>query len=369
MTVTTGSRADLSASRRLEAVREALSEEGLDALLVSHPPNLRYLSGFTGSAGLLWLEDARALLLVDSRYGQQAEAEAGPGVEVLLADDGLLEGLGERVAGLEGRPCGYEAHRLTVQQAGRLGDEAEGPSWRRTDGIVEEVRARKDDGEIERLRAASAAACEAFSSTLGVFEEGMTERELATELDYRLRRAGTGAPAFDTIVASGPRSALPHARPSQRRIRAGDLVLSDFGATVEGYCSDMTRTVVVGSPRPWQRRIHEAVRGAVEAALGSLQPGRPASDVDAAARSALEDRSLDDGVYGHSVGHGIGLEVHEKPSLSGRSDDILHEGNVVTVEPAVYLRDRGGVRLEEDVVVADPVDVLTDGVPRELDEL
>lgn len=367
MTPVTASAVESGSSRRLEVLQDRLSERDLAALLVSHPPNLRYLAGFTGSAGLLLLSAERALLLVDSRYEEQAEEEASRGVDVRLARDGLLEGLGDAVAGLEGRACGYEAHRLTVREAGRLGEQVEEPDWRETEGLVEEIRARKDEGEIERLREAAEAACRSLAEVFEIVDDGMTEREVVAELDYRLRRAGTGPPAFDAIVAAGPRSARPHARPSDRSLREGDLVLFDVGATVAGYRSDVTRTVVLGRARPWQRRIHDAVRAARDAALAALEPGRPVTDVDAAARDLLEDRSVD-GVFGHSVGHGIGLEVHEKPSLSSRSDDVLQQGNVVTLEPGVYQRGRGGVRLEDDVVVGDRAAVLTD-LPRDLVEL
>lgn len=345
--------------RRLEALRARLAEEELDALLVSHPPNVRYLTGFVGSAGLLLVRGRGALLLVDSRYDEQAREQAGADVEVRLAEDGLLEGVADGLSSAAEGAVGFEAHRLTVRDARRLREKAPDPAWRETDGLVEEIRSRKDPSEIALLRTAAELACRTLPEVLELVGPGVTERELAAELDYRLRRAGSGPPAFDAIVASGPRSALPHARPSDRAIRDGDLVLFDFGATVEGYCSDLTRTVAVGSAGPWQRRIHRSVRAARDAALAAVEPGRPASDVDAAARAALEDREVE-GAFGHSVGHGIGLEVHEMPSLSRKSDDILHEGNVVTIEPAVYLRGRGGVRLEDDVVVGERPEVLGD---------
>lgn len=364
---TAASTAEASSIRRLEAVRRGLDEAGLDALLVSHPPNLRYLSGFSGSAGFLLVRPASALLLVDSRYDEQASEEVADTVAVRLADEGLMEGVADAAADLEGRTLGFEAHRTTVRDADRLHEKAEGPTWRRTDGIVEEIRARKDAGEIDLLRRAAGAACRALAEVLEVVDAGMTERDVAAELAYRLRRAGTGPPPFDVIVASGPRSALPHARPSDRKLREGDLVLFDCGATVDGYASDVTRTVALGAARPWQQRIHEAVRAALDAALEAVEPGRPAREVDGAARGVLDERSVD-GVFGHSVGHGIGLEVHEPPSLSRRSDDILQEGNVVTIEPGVYLRGRGGVRLEDDVAVGEPAGVLS-GAPRGLAEI
>lgn len=356
-----------SGPRRREALEPRISGEGLDGLLVSYPPNLRYLTGFSGSAGLLLVARDRALLLVDSRYEEQARQETGEDVEVRLAEDGLLGAVAGAVAGLGAGTIGFEAHRTTVRDAGRLREEAPGPDWRETEGLVEAIRARKEEAEIGLLQEAARVACEALGDVLGLLSAGATERELAAELDYRLRRGGDGPPAFEAIVASGPRSALPHARPSERVVREGDLVLFDCGATVGGYCSDVTRTVVAGSARAWQHRMHEAVRAARDAALDALEVGRPATDVDAAARSVLEERSAD-GPFGHSVGHGIGLEVHEEPSLSRKSDDILHAGNVVTIEPGVYVRGRGGIRLEDDVVVGDTPEVLSDA-PRNLLEI
>lgn len=353
---------------RLASLRDRLAEEELDALVVSHPPNFRYLSGFTGSAGLLLVRGDGALLVVDGRYDEQAGEEAGAGIEVRVAEESLRTLLGEALAAHGGRPrVGLEAHRLTVEAAGRIREAAGDVEWSETTDLVEDLRAVKDPDEVRRIARAAEVACRALEELLSVVEEGVSEQALVAELEYRLRAAGSGRPAFDSIVASGPRSALPHATPGERRVREGDLVLLDFGATVEGYCSDLTRTVVLGAPREWQREIQEAVRAARDAAVEATAPGREAREVDRAAREVLEDRGLGES-FPHSTGHGLGLEVHEGPSLSRKSDEILRDGNVVTIEPGVYLRGRGGIRLEDDVVVADDPRVLTDA-PRALREL
>lgn len=360
--------AGVARGRRLGALRERIEEEELDGLVVMHPPNLRYLSGFSGSAGLLLVLDGRTVLLVDGRYDQQAREEVAGAVEVRGAADGLREALAAILDGVGGTPrLGWEAHRLTVSRAARLRESAGGVDWRDTTEMVEGIRASKDEDEIRRIAHAGDVATRALEEVLPVVEEGVSERALVAELEYRLRAAGSGTPAFPSIVASGPRSALPHARPGERRIREGDLVLFDFGATVEGYCSDLTRTVVLGPAAPWQREIQEAVRAARDAALDALRPDREAREVDAAAREVLEDRGFGED-FPHSTGHGLGLEVHEGPSLSRKSDEILRDGNVVTIEPGVYLRDRGGIRLEDDVVVGPEPRVLTEA-PRELREL
>ena len=346
---------------RRARLREALEEPGLEGLLVSHPPNVRYLSGFEGSAGLLLVHGEEALLVVDGRYAEQAADEADGGVEVRVAGSGLLEGLGDELSE-EGSalPLGFEAEHTTVSGRDRLEEEASGADWRPAEGLVEALRARKDADELERIARAARAADRAWEGLAQVLEEGMSEREAAAEMDYRLRREGDGPPAFDTIVAFGERSALPHARPADRRLREGDLVLVDGGATVDAYRSDLTRVASAGEPADWQRELHGTVEAARAAAVQAVVAGRPAREVDAAARERLEAAGRAD-VFPHSTGHGIGLEVHERPSVSSRSDEILREGNVVTIEPGVYLRGRGGVRLEDDVAVeADGARVLTE---------
>lgn len=347
-------------AKRLQRVREELAERGLAGLVVSHGPNVRYLCGFTGSSGLLLVEPSSATLVTDGRYEEQAGEQAAAGVEVAIARDGLLDVL-SRVAGTASgsRPLGFEAEHVSVRRREKLGEEVEA-DWTATCGVVEELRSRKDEGEVERIRRAAEVTTAALDRVLEKVEEGMTERDLAAEVDYRLRRAGSGRPAFESIVAAGERSALPHAEPSERRLREGDLLLLDFGATFRGYCADLTRAAVLGPAADWQREVHAAVDGARRAAVDAVRPGTPAREVDRAARQRLEAAGWGE-AFAHSTGHGLGLEVHEGPSLSRTSDEILQTGNVVTIEPGVYLRGRGGIRLEDDVVVREgDARVLTD---------
>lgn len=355
--------------RRLTALRGSLADEELDGLLVSHPANIRYLSGFSGSNGLLLVRDPSVVLVTDSRYREQAEEETPPPVSVRSASDGLLSGLTEILEGGSARArLGFEADRVTVRRARELEERLQEIGWSGTSGLVEELRERKDAGERARIRRAAKVACDALANTLPVIEEGQSEREIVAELEYRLRLRGSGPPPFQSIVASGPRSSLPHARPGERRLREGDLLLFDTGATVEGYCSDLTRTVVLGSASRWQREVHAAVLAARNAAVALLAPGRATREVDRAAREALRETGWDDH-FGHSTGHGIGLEVHERPRLHRDSEQTLREGNVVTIEPGVYLPGRGGIRVEDDVLVEEGGGrVLTDH-PRGLVEL
>lgn len=357
-------------AKRLERLREELPPRELSGLVVSHLANVRYLSGFTGSAGLLLVDPSSARLITDGRYEEQAGEESAEGVEVRIAREGLLTALAEVVGSgpAARRRLGFEAEHVSVKRRDEMGETLDEVDWIATDRMVEALRARKDPGELERIRRAADITGDVLDEVLGAVEEGMTERELAADVDYRLRRAGSGPPAFESIVAAGERSALPHARPSERRLREGDLVLFDFGATFEGYCADLTRVAVLGSAADWQREVHGAVDAARRAAISTVRDGRPAREVDGAARDRLEAGGWGD-AFGHSTGHGLGLEVHEGPSLSRRSDEILRRGNVVTIEPGVYLRGRGGIRLEDDVAVREQDGrVLTD-VSRTLREL
>lgn len=338
---------------RLGGLRGRLESRGLDGFVTLHVPNLRYLSGFSGSSGLLAVRPGDAVLVTDSRYETQATEEVDPAVDVKIARDGPFAVLGELASGWGGKPrIGFEPDHLSVRAMARLEEAAPGLDWAPAEGFVEELRALKEPGEIEWMARAADVACRALEATLARVEEGASEKEITAELEYRLRLAGSEGPAFESIVAVGPRSALPHARPSGRRLREGDLLLLDFGAVIEGYRSDLTRTVVAGPPAPWQRSVHEAVLAAHDAAIEAVKAGAAAADVDAAARDLLTEAGYGER-FGHSTGHGLGLEVHEGPAVSWRSDAILQTGNVVTIEPGVYLPGRGGVRLEDDVLVED----------------
>lgn len=342
------------AAPRLQRLREAMAKEGTEeeraVLLVRHPPNIRYLTGFTGSSAALLVGPDRTLLLTDARYRVQAAEETSGDVEVEITDNGLRDAVSGHLGDRGSGRVLFEADHVTVAELEQLREKAAPVEWVPVTGCVERLRTQKEPEEVEAIEAAAELAEEVLRDLLAETSEGVSERELSAELDYRLRRAGSEGSPFETIVASGPRTALPHARPSDRPLRRGDLLLVDFGAVRSGYCCDITRNFVLGPARDWQSELHAAVRGAQEAALDAVSPGVEAASVDRAARQVLEEAGLGD-AFAHSTGHGLGLEVHEEPRLHRTSEQVLQAGQVVTVEPGAYLEGRGGVRIEDDVVV------------------
>ena len=336
---------------RLRRVRDRLQDERLDGLLVSHLPNIRYLTGFTGSSALLLVEPGVATLFTDFRYEIQAREEIGPSVALAIISDGLFDELALRLSEEPpGRRIGFEPAAITVRDRQELGTRCGTVVWDAAGAPVEEMRSVKDPWELDRIEAAVGLAEHVLSDIVSEIHVGRTEIEIAAELEYRLRRAGSDSLPFEPIVAFGPRSALPHARPGDRRLRAGDLLLLDFGARVDGYCSDLTRVMVAGPAESWQRELHAAVDEACSRAIAAISAGVSASTVDASARDYLAELGLADR-FGHSTGHGLGLEVHESPRVHRLEERPLAAGNVVTIEPGVYLPGRGGIRIEQDVVI------------------
>ena len=340
-------------SGRLGRLRATFGDAGCDALLVTNLTNVRYLTGFTGSAGVLLVRADDAVLFTDGRYAtQSSEQLAAAGVDAGVEIGGLPE---QRAALVK-----------AVSAIGRLGLEAGHATWAAqrsyaesfpdaelvaTEGLVEALRRVKDDGELARIEAACAIADAALASVLKTLLDLPTEREFGLELDFAMRRLGASDVSFETIVASGPNGAKPHARPSDRRIGAGELVVLDFGALVDGYHSDMTRTVCVGDPATARLvEIDSVVRGAQEAGVAAVRAGVGAREVDDVCRSFIADAGFGDR-FVHGTGHGVGLDIHEFPILSQVATATLDAGFVVTVEPGVYLPDEGGVRIEDSVVV------------------
>lgn len=328
-----------------------MAEERLGGLLVTGMASVRYLTGFTGSSGFLLLEPAAATLFTDFRYEEQAAAEVDPDVSLHVMKTRSWSDLADHLrTPPAGRRVGFESARLSVAELERIRSVCDSAIWEPTDGLVEALRARKDETELEAIAAAVDLADLVLEGLTGDIRPGTSEMELAALLEFRLRSAGSGPLPFAPIVAFGERSALPHASPSDRSLERGDLVLLDFGARIDGYCSDMTRVFVIGSASEWQRKLHRAVLEACDAAVNEIAAGVTASEVDAAARDALAADGLAR-YFGHSTGHGLGLEVHEAPRLHREESAALESGNVVTVEPGVYLPGQGGIRIEQAVAV------------------
>jgi Xaa-Pro aminopeptidase len=345
---------------RQDALRALLTQEGIEGLLVSHLPNIRYLTGFTGSAALLLLRGDATVLITDFRYAVQAPAEAGSAAVVEIDQKSVWERLA-RVLGSHSLPTlGIEAHALTVRDAERVS----GLSRSRimpTSDLVERLRAVKSPEEVAAIREAASLAQSALTEVLPRVRVGLSEREIGAMLEEALRRRGSEWHPFPTIVASGPRSALPHARTSARTVGRGEWLLLDFGAQVDGYCADLTRTFVVGRADQRQRTIHELVRTAQGRALEYLRAGMTGREGDALARDVIAARGFGE-AFGHSLGHGLGLEVHEAPRIAPTTETPLPAHAVVTVEPGIYLPGWGGVRLEDDVYLGpDGVERLSDG--------
>lgn len=330
-------------------MRSRLAREGLEALLVTHLPNIRYLTGFTGSAGILLLRPDETILLTDFRYATQAPIEVGGSATVEIDPASVWELLRRRSAERPGQTVGFEAHAMTVRDLSRLKGSV--PATAPVGELVEELRLVKGPEEVEAIAAAAAVASEALAEVLPTIRPGQTELLVASRLEAALRRRGSEWHPFQTIVASGERAALPHARTTSRAIEAGEFLLIDFGAQVDGYCADLTRTVVVGGRADErQREVYEAVQAAQLVARGGIRAGLTGREADALARDLLAARGFGD-AFGHSLGHGLGLEVHEAPRLSTTSEAVLPAGAVVTIEPGLYLPGWGGVRLEDDVVL------------------
>jgi Xaa-Pro aminopeptidase len=365
-------------SARHRAVRARLTKLGLDGLVVTNPTNARYLSNHAGTAGTLVLTHSDAHLLIDFRYQEsvrstQASDAACPGLRTWPVPASYDEALIDMLASLGTVKIGIEAAHLTVARKEWLErtSVARGLAitWTSTERVVEQPRLVKDATEVATLRDAAARLTNVAEKAFRSIRPGVTEREVAAAIEVALRSAGYERPAFDTIVASGPNAALPHYRAGLRILKPGDLVVLDFGGVLDGYCSDLTRTVSVGAPTPDALRLHAAVREAQRAAIEAVKPGVPASSVDAAARGLLESRGLGD-AFGHGTGHGLGLDIHEEPRVgpprSHSASVQLEPGMVFTIEPGAYLPGMGGVRIEDDVLVTeDGYEVLT-SVPKEL---
>jgi len=349
---------------RLARLQDHLASTDVDALLVSHLPNVRYLCGFTGSAGALLVSGRKAVFFTDGRYTAQAREEVR-GARIVIARQPPVtmaaEWLKSNRKKSGARVVGFDSQHLSVAEHSQLAEILRpNVRLRKAPPVVERARMMKDADEIRSLRAAIRLGESLFAVASEAIRPGVAETKVAAEMEYAARRAGAEGMSFDTIIASGVRSALPHGRASTAQIPANGFVVCDFGIILAGYCSDMTRTVHVGKPSEQARGMYAAVREAQEAAINAVRPGVPAGEIDLAARRVLARQGFGR-YFTHSTGHGVGLEIHEMPRIAARQTERLVEGMVITIEPGVYVSNIGGVRIEDMVLVTNTgCEVLTE---------
>ena len=334
---------------RLDAIRSRASASGAASAILTHPATLRWAIGFTGSNGLLVVTERAAHFVTDGRYTEQAAAEV-EGAEVHVASGSLAGFVAERdLLGGAGSVAVASEH-TTLADSARLGDALLEVEMVPVKEMLVEAVAAKSEAEVEAVRRAQGLTCEVFEAVLPQIAVGVTERELASEVVYQHLRRGASAMAFEPIVATGPRGALPHARPSERAIASGDLVVLDMGGVFDGYCSDLTRTVAVGEPAPRAHTAYETVRRAQRTAIDAARSGMTGKELDGVARRVIEADGLGE-YFSHSLGHGVGVEIHEWPRLSQQVEHVLPEGATVTIEPGVYVPGAFGIRIEDVVVL------------------
>lgn len=350
---------------RIEKVREKFGTNEIDGFISFKKENIRYLTGFSGSTAAVVLTRDKAFFLTDFRYTTQAKDEVNDGFEVRECKK-IIESLSELIRSLGLRKIGFESN-LSYSTYGELQDKLNSTLLVSTKNLIEDIRIVKEPAEMECIRGAIGIAERAFRTIKKVIKKGCKERDIAIEMEYRLRKEGTEAIPFDIIVASGERGAMPHGIAGDKVIKNGELVIVDFGSRYNGYHSDCTRTLLIGEGDKRQREIYEIVLSAQREAINAIKPGLKASDIDSKARGYIKDAGYGDN-FGHGTGHGVGLEVHENPRIAeGQDEIIIKEGMVFTVEPGIYIPGWGGIRIEDMVLVTkNGCEVLTSVIEKEL---
>lgn len=350
--------------RRIAGLRTAMASRRLDAFMTSHPASLRYLCGYSGSNGLLLVTRSRTRFLTDFRYQEMMRVSVTADVKS-IAKGSLVQAAAERRLFTSLRRIGIEKDHLTLAALDAMQRSVPPKRIVPVSGVVESLRATKDESELATLRTAFGISDTVFTKLLGIIRPGMTELELSAEISYLHKKLGAGNDSFDVIVASGARGSLPHGTASQKRIAAGEFITLDFGCLVDGYHSDMTRTVCLGRPTAEMKKVYGIVLDAQLRGCDAVHEGAAAKTIDAVSRSVI--RKAGYGAYfGHSLGHGVGLDIHELPRVAPKSNDLLRAGQVITIEPGIYLPGRFGIRIEDTLIVRkDGGEVLT-GSPKEL---
>ncbi|MFB9761890.1 Xaa-Pro dipeptidase [Ectobacillus funiculus] len=348
---------------KLTKLRSMLRQEGIDGLLLTNSYNRTYMTRFTGTAGVVLLSAERALFITDFRYVEQAQKQA-VGYEIVQHTGPITEEVAKRAKELGITKLGFEQDTLTYSEYRMYGDKTEAELVP-VSGLVEKLRLIKTDAEIKILKEAAQIADAAFTHILSFIRPGVSELAVSNELEFFMRKQGAAASSFDIIVASGHRSALPHGVASEKLIETGEFVTLDFGAYYKGYCSDITRTIAVGEPSQDLKDIYDVVLEAQLRGLDGIRAGVTGKEADALTRDYITEKGYGQ-YFGHSTGHGIGLEIHEGPGLSIRSDTVLEPGMAVTVEPGIYIAGLGGVRIEDDVIVTKEGNEILTHSPKEL---
>lgn len=332
---------------KINKLREVMNEKGLEAVVILSPYNRRYLSGFTGTSGSLLITQDKSLLITDFRYIQQANDQAQD-FEVINQEGPMLSKINDLIKEGQYKNVGVESHLITYNVYQALNTDAVELSS--IESVIETIRMVKDEFEIKQIQKAADIVDETYEHILKWVKPGMTENEVNNEMEMFMRSKGATCSSFDTIVASGHRGALPHGVASNKVIEEGDMITLDFGALYEGYVSDVTRTFAIGEPKEEMKKIYNIVLEAQLAALEQIKPGMTGKEADTIARDIIKSYGYGE-QFGHSLGHGIGLEVHEGPALSQKSDIVLEENMCITLEPGIYVDGLGGVRIEDDVLV------------------
>lgn len=328
---------------RLDRIREKMQENSWDSLILTSPANRYYVSGFSGSAGIVLITADNQYVLVDGRYTLQAKKET-KGFEIVECKSNFIKGLNSFPI----NRLGFEADTLSFNDYKLMKETLPDSLFHDCSRMLQGLRMIKDQAEIERIRGSIALADHAFNHICSFIKEGVTEHELAIELEFFMRSQGASALSFETIAASGIRGAMPHGAPTDKKLEKGDFVVMDYGCILDGYCSDITRTIVIGEASEQQRMLYNTILKAQNEAICAVKDGVPASDVDEIARNVMGEYEK---YFTHALGHGLGIEVHEEPRLSKISNTILEENMVVTIEPGIYISDLGGIRIEDLVVV------------------
>jgi Xaa-Pro aminopeptidase len=336
---------------RLRQLRAQFDALKIDGFLVTLPPHVRYLSGFSGSAGVGIVTRSALTLLTDGRYAEQVRSEV-QGWKIIVTQRGLFEEIQHKRLLAPGARIGFDGNSVSFAQFQHLRKLLPKVKFLPKVDCVERIAVTKDAGEVAKIRRAVAISDAVFAELLPLVKPGVAELDLAAEISYRHRRHGAEGDAFETIVASGERSALPHGRATAKKLKTGELVTFDFGCVYEGYHSDITRTVALGKPKAEARKIYRVVLEAQERSVEAATAGMPASELDSVARAHIKRQGYEK-YFRHSLGHGIGLQIHEQPRISVLSKATLERGNVITIEPGIYLPGVGGVRIEDDVVISE----------------